>query len=67
MLPLKDGFEIAKEIRKNEISTPIIFLTAKEDLQSKEIGFNVGGDDYLTKPFRLKELVLRVRNLTKRA
>jgi DNA-binding response OmpR family regulator len=41
-------------------------LTAKEDLQSKEIGFNVWGDDYLTKPFRLKELVLRVRNLTKR-
>jgi DNA-binding response OmpR family regulator len=42
-------------------------LTAKEDLQSKEIGFNVWWDDYLTKPFRLKELVLRVRNLTKRA
>ncbi|MDR2411570.1 MAG: response regulator [Candidatus Peribacteria bacterium] len=41
MLPFKDGFEIAKEIRKNEIQTPIIFLTAKEDLQSKEIGFNV--------------------------
>lgn len=67
MLPFKDGFEIAKEIRKNEIQTPIIFLTAKEDLQSKEIGFNVWWDDYLTKPFRLKELVLRVRNLTKRA
>jgi DNA-binding response OmpR family regulator len=41
-------------------------LTAKEDLQSKEIWFNVWWDDYLTKPFRLKELVLRVRNLTKR-
>jgi DNA-binding response OmpR family regulator len=66
MLPFKDWFEIAKEIRKNEIQTPIIFLTAKEDLQSKEIGFNVWWDDYLTKPFRLKELVLRIRNLTKR-
>ncbi len=66
MVPYIDGFEIAKEVRKAWIKTPIIFLTAKEDLESKEIWFNVWGDDYLTKPFRLKELVLRIRNLLKR-
>ena len=66
MLPLKDGFSIAKEIRENWIKTPIIFLTAKEDLESKEKWFNVWWDDYLTKPFKLKELVLRIRIILKR-
>ena len=66
MLPLKDGFSIAKEIRENLIKTPIIFLTAKEDLESKERWFNVWWDDYLTKPFKLKELVLRIRSILKR-
>lgn len=65
MLPYKDWFEIAKELRQNDINTPIIFLTAKDDLESKEIWFNVWWNDYLTKPFRLKELVLRIRNLAK--
>lgn len=67
MLPYKTWFEIALEIRKKDIYTPIIFLTAKEDLESKETWFNVWWDDYLTKPFKLKELVLRIRNLTKRS
>ena len=66
MLPLKDGFSIAKEIREDWIKTPIIFLTAKEDLESKERWFNVWWDDYLTKPFKLKELVLRIRSILKR-
>ena len=66
MLPLKDGFSIAKEIRENWIKTPIIFLTAKEDLESKERWFNVWWDDYLKKPFKLKELVLRIRSILKR-
>ena len=66
MLPLKDGFSIAKEIRENWIKTPIILLTAKEDLESKERWFNVWWDDYLTKPFKLKELVLRIRSILKR-
>ncbi|ATU05198.1 hypothetical protein BKN14_01940 [Candidatus Gracilibacteria bacterium HOT-871] len=66
MLPKKDGFQMAKEIREAEVKTPIIFLTAKEDLESKERGFNVGGDDYLTKPFKLKELILRMRSILKR-
>lgn len=66
MLPKKDGFTLAKEIREDWQKTPIIFLTAKEDLESKERGFNVGWDDYLTKPFKLKELVLRIRSILKR-
>ena len=66
MLPLKDGFSIAKDIIENWIKTPIIFLTAKEDLESKERWFNVWWDDYLTKPFKLKELVLRIRSILKR-
>lgn len=66
MLPKKDGFQIAKELRENWVSTPIIFLTAKEDLESKEKWFNVWGDDYLTKPFKLKELILRIRSILKR-
>ncbi|PZM86790.1 DNA-binding response regulator [Candidatus Gracilibacteria bacterium] len=66
MLPKKDGFEMTRELREKGNKTPVIFLTAKEDLESKEKGFNVGGDDYLTKPFKLKELVLRIRSILKR-
>jgi two-component system copper resistance phosphate regulon response regulator CusR len=66
MLPYKSGFEIAKELRKEWINTPIIFLTAKEDLESIEKGFLSGWDDYLVKPFKLKELILRIRAILKR-
>ncbi len=66
MLPYKSWFEIAKEIRNLKIDTPIIFLTAKEDLESKEIWFNIWADDYITKPFKLKELLLRIRSILKR-
>ncbi len=66
MLPSKDGFEIAREIREKNIETPIIFLTAKEDIESKEKWFLVWADDYLTKPFKLRELVLRVKSILKR-
>ncbi len=66
MLPYKNGFEIAKELRLENIDTPIIFLTAKEDLESKEKWFLVGWDDYITKPFKLKELILRIRSILKR-
>lgn len=66
MLPHKTWFEIAKEIREEKIETPIIFLTAKEDMESKEKWFNNWGDDYITKPFRLKELLLRIRSILKR-
>ena len=66
MLPGVDGFEIAKKIREEKINTPIIFLTAKEDLESIEKWFTIWWDDYLTKPFKLKELVLRIRSILKR-
>ena len=66
MLPYKTWFEIAKELRIEKINTPIIFLTAKEDLESIEKWFLVGWDDYITKPFKLKELVLRIRTILKR-
>ena len=66
MLPFKSGFEIAKELRKDWIDTPIIFLTAKEDLESIEKWFTIWWDDYLTKPFKLKELLLRIRAILKR-
>lgn len=66
MLPKKDGFEMTRELREEWNKTPVIFLTAKEDLESKEKWFNVWWDDYLTKPFKLKELVLRIRSILKR-
>lgn len=66
MLPKKDGFEMTRELREKWNKTPVIFLTAKEDLESKEKWFNVWWDDYLTKPFKLKELVLRIRSILKR-
>lgn len=66
MLPNKTWFEIAKELRNKEIQTPIIFLTAKEDLESIEKWFTIWWDDYLTKPFKLKELLLRIKAILKR-
>jgi len=66
MLPNKSWFEVARELREQNIDTPIIFLTAKEDLESIEKGFTIWGDDYLTKPFKLKELLLRIRSILKR-
>ena len=66
MLPSKDGFSIARQLRQLKIQTPIIFLTAKEDLESKENWFISWWDDYLTKPFKLKELVLRIKSILKR-
>lgn len=66
MLPQKNWFEIAKDLRESWNNTPIIFLTAKEDIESKEKWFNIWWDDYLTKPFKLKELILRIRSLLKR-
>ena len=63
MMPKKDGFSLAKEIRKKDRRTPIIFLTAKS--QSKDVveGFELGGNDYLKKPFSMEELIVRVKEL----
>lgn len=66
MMPKKDGFTLAKSIRKTDRRTPIIFLTAKS--QSKDVveGFEMGGNDYLKKPFSMEELIVRVKELLMR-
>lgn len=60
MLPFKDGFEILKEIRENDISSKVIMLTAKSEIDDKLIGLKGGADDYITKPFHMEELLARV-------
>jgi len=67
MMPLMDGFEFAETVRAIDKSTPILFVTARDDLSSKERGFRLGIDDYLVKPFDLAELKLRVEALLRRA
>ena len=67
MMPVKDGFTLAKEIRGIDKDTPILFLTAKSLKEDTLKGFNVGADDYMTKPFNIEELILRVQNLLKRS
>lgn len=66
MLPHKNGFEILKELRKEKVSTPIIMLTAKSEIYDKLEGLENGADDYITKPFHMKELVARVKVILKR-
>ena len=62
MLPNKDGFAIADEIRKVDVKTPIIFLTAKSQTNDLVKGFKLGGNDYIKKPFSMEELIARVEN-----
>lgn len=66
MMPKKDGFTLAKEIRAHNQQVPILFLTAKTMTEDKVAGFNAGGDDYLTKPFSFDELSVRIKALLKR-
>ncbi len=66
MMPKKDGFTLGKEIRKMNPDVPIIFATAKGMMEDKAAAFNLGGDDYITKPFRIEELLLRINALLKR-
>jgi DNA-binding response OmpR family regulator len=66
MMPKKDGFTLAKEVRKINPNIPIIFATAKAMMEDKTEAFNLGGDDYITKPFRIEELLLRIHALLKR-
>ncbi|WP_298237487.1 response regulator transcription factor [uncultured Algibacter sp.] len=66
MMPKKDGFTLAKEIRKTDDSIPIIFLTAKSQTQDVVEGFSIGGNDYLKKPFSMEELIVRINNLLHR-
>lgn len=66
MLPEMDGFDVCEQIRLDDRETPILFLTAKDASIDKIKGLKTGGDDYMTKPFNLEELLLRVQNLIKR-
>ncbi|MDR1606508.1 MAG: response regulator transcription factor [Streptococcaceae bacterium] len=66
MLPEKNGFELLSELRAEGIKTPVLIMTAKESLDDKMHGFDIGADDYLTKPFYLEELKARIQALLKR-
>ena len=66
MMPKKDGFTLATDIRKVDVKIPILFLTAKNLTEDKVAGFKAGGDDYLTKPFSREEFLLRVKAILKR-
>lgn len=66
MLPVLSGIEIYKELKKLNIQIPVIFLTAKNNVQDKIEGLKLGADDYITKPFDLEELLLRIHNVLKR-
>jgi two-component system, OmpR family, response regulator len=65
-IPQKNGYEVCKVFRQYDDSTPVLFLTAFDELEDKIQGFECGGDDYLTKPFFMKELLLRIQSLIKR-
>ncbi|MCB4928230.1 three-component system response regulator CiaR [Streptococcus mutans] len=67
MLPEKNGFQVLKELREKGITTPVLIMTAKEGLDDKGHGFELGADDYLTKPFYLEELKMRIQALLKRS
>lgn len=67
MMPKKDGFTLAKEIRKEDTKIPIIFLTAKSQTQDVVEGFSIGGNDYLKKPFSMEELIVRMNSLLERS
>ncbi len=66
MLPVIGGMEIYKQLKDLKIHTPVIFLTAKNNVQDKIEGLKLGADDYITKPFDLEELLLRIQNVLKR-
>lgn len=66
MMPKKDGFTLAKEIRNIDDTIPIIFLTAKSQTQDVVEGFTIGGNDYLKKPFSMEELIVRINHLLNR-
>ncbi|HBR30985.1 MAG TPA: DNA-binding response regulator, partial [Clostridiales bacterium] len=66
MLPKMDGFEVVKSLRKIKINTPVLLLTARDEVLDKVKGLDFGADDYLTKPFSVEELLARVRALSRR-
>lgn len=66
MMPKMDGFTMAKEIRKLSPTVPLLFLTAKSTIDDVEQGFEIGANDYLKKPFELRELIVRIKDLLRR-
>ena len=66
MLPYKNGYQVCADLRRNNISTPILMLTAKDSVSDKVKGLDIGADDYMTKPFSTEELLSRIRALTRR-
>ena len=66
MLPDLDGFEVTRRLRSGGVTVPVVFLTARDDTGDKVAGLTMGGDDYVTKPFSLEELVARVRAVLRR-
>lgn len=66
MMPVMDGFELLKKIRAERDSIPVLMLTARAEVDDRVMGLDLGADDYLTKPFAMKELLARVRAITRR-
>ena len=66
MMPSRDGFSVVRQLRRKQIFTPVIFLTARGEVEDKVQGLDAGGDDYLTKPFSIAELLARMRALMRR-
>lgn len=66
MMPKKDGLQVLRELREANIVTPVLLLTAKAEVDDRVEGLDAGADDYLTKPFAMKELLARVRAMTRR-
>jgi DNA-binding response OmpR family regulator len=67
MMPRKDGFTFAREVRQRDTQTPLIFLTARSLKEDRVEGLKIGADDYVTKPFSMEELLLRIRAVLKRS
>ena len=67
MMPGMDGFGVLRRLRADGIDSPALFLTARDTLQDKIAGLTLGGDDYVTKPFSLEEVLARLRGLLRRA
>lgn len=67
MMPDIDGYEFAREVRSQDLEIPILFMTARDDFESKRKGFKIGVDDYMVKPVELDEMLLRVEALLRRA
>jgi DNA-binding response OmpR family regulator len=66
LLPIKDGFEVCRDLRRRRIHTPILLLTARDSVDDRVQGLDCGADDYLVKPFAMRELLARLRALLRR-